>query len=1277
MKKNGKLITLALFTFLMGSVPAFAREMTLSELGEEASKIQKDAGYVYIIGDYAFTSKFNIKTEDIMLASSTIKPENPTDSSKMVINQITRTYNDSYEPTGWAKGTNALGTAELPTKVNVRYIDYHYIKDITKVDTDALVNSAENAVSTELFTVGEVSNGEVAVTIKEGKLKETIEKGMGSGVFPLLAGMLQNKQVQSIDFVYTSGDTEVTLTLDKSTLGTLDPETWLNENCEKIFGKKYEELILAELIGKEFTATLNLAETDETEYVTEKDGTAVAEYKVKFDGKKEEVDTDNIVKEASENTKLNDDIFTTSFDSASHTVTADVKDVSKSIYEGMGSGVIQTLIEVLSKEDVQSIDFVYTSGETKVTLTLDKDKLSELDPEAWLEENCEKIFGKKLEELYTADLIGKSFTAKVNLKSYAEKKSENPEEYTFKFTGKLKEIDTDTLVSNASSSSNLNNDMFTATYTDGKVNVTVVDVSKSIKEGMGSGVLQTLVEVFSNADVQSIDFVYTSDDTEVTLTLDKDKLSELDPEAWLEENCEKIFGKKLEELYTADLIGKSFTAKVNLKSYAEKKDGNKEEYTFSFDGTLKQVKSEELANSIKDEIDDSGVYTVEVTENNIVATAKDSETTIKEGMGSGIIQALVEVLNKDEVQSIDFVYTSGETKVTLTLDKDKLSELNPQQWLEENSQAIFGKEYSEDITNKDLNGKTFKVTVNLKSYAEFSDDSQSTTYDVTIKLDTHKVSFNYNGSTTPSTAKEVVDGSSVEEPTNPTWEGHEFNYWYVEGHEETKYNFDNKVKDDITLYAKWTLLTKTENYILEKSVSGQTVENFESEYNTESNTVNITVTKPSDDISSIALVNDVKGLLEKDEVEKVIITYNGIPREFTDVSSAEDEVIAFLEQVANNTLANISLFSTRSTGLTLKALEGKTIQVKVVIDTDVAKVDDNEELTEIIYNISFDVLTHKVTLNYEDDETEQEILTIDNHDKLTKENPTREGYRFLGWFKEGEEEPFNLQTEITEDLKLTARWIKQYSVTLNYNYSNSPETKATLMDEGSELPTLDNREENGKQYKFMGWYEDISSEDTLTTKVEKEVTLTAKWAEIVTREQLKSLGETQIPKIDNNKIYTVKVDGNNIAVYYTKENANARLGGFTGTGLKGSGVKTAMRDYLKTSETGIKSLTLCAEDKCQDVVYDDVNFEISFTDFSWLSKANDLLDKFGVVINKTLEGTGKTIDTVTNADMKGKSFTVKVNLADGKVFADDLIADDPINNNSYTYTYTVTFNEGA
>ena len=48
-KKYIKIFIFALFSFFMSSVSVFAREMTIDELGEEASKIQSNAGYVFYL----------------------------------------------------------------------------------------------------------------------------------------------------------------------------------------------------------------------------------------------------------------------------------------------------------------------------------------------------------------------------------------------------------------------------------------------------------------------------------------------------------------------------------------------------------------------------------------------------------------------------------------------------------------------------------------------------------------------------------------------------------------------------------------------------------------------------------------------------------------------------------------------------------------------------------------------------------------------------------------------------------------------------------------------------------------------------------------------------------------------------------------------------------------------------------------------------------------------------------------------------------------------------
>ena len=52
---------------------------------------------------------------------------------------------------------------------------------------------------------------------------------------------------------------------------------------------------------------------------------------------------------------------------------------------------------------------------------------------------------------------------------------------------------------------------------------------------------------------------------------------------------------------------------------------------------------------------------------------------------------------------------------------------------------------------------------------------------------------------------EVLKNDKIKKPKNPTRKGYTFVEWQVNG---KKYNFDKKVKDDITLVAKWKKKSK-------------------------------------------------------------------------------------------------------------------------------------------------------------------------------------------------------------------------------------------------------------------------------------------------------------------------------------------------------------------------------------------------------------------------------------------------------------------------------------
>ncbi len=140
--KKYKLFAFTFIIAILSMVTVNAREMTASELGQAAidqyKSSDQDVGYIYVIGEYAFTSQYDIKTEDIMLAAKSIdiKGQDPVKYStgttlteaykKMVINTIRAQVDDDFNISGWEISDAAVGTSNITEnqKINIRFIDY-------------------------------------------------------------------------------------------------------------------------------------------------------------------------------------------------------------------------------------------------------------------------------------------------------------------------------------------------------------------------------------------------------------------------------------------------------------------------------------------------------------------------------------------------------------------------------------------------------------------------------------------------------------------------------------------------------------------------------------------------------------------------------------------------------------------------------------------------------------------------------------------------------------------------------------------------------------------------------------------------------------------------------------------------------------------------------------------------------------------------------------------------------------------------------------------------
>lgn len=101
-----------------------------------------------------------------------------------------------------------------------------------------------------------------------------------------------------------------------------------------------------------------------------------------------------------------------------------------------------------------------------------------------------------------------------------------------------------------------------------------------------------------------------------------------------------------------------------------------------------------------------------------------------------------------------------------------------------------------------------------------------------------------------------------------------------------------------------------------------------------------------------------------------------------------------------------------------------------------------------------------------------EAVKVENGGKVTAPaEPTRTGYRFLGWYVAADSESkFNFDNAITADTTVYARWAVAYTVKFNNNYTGAPAAQEVTVGEGETVkkPATDPTGNTGKV--FGGWF---------------------------------------------------------------------------------------------------------------------------------------------------------------------------------------------------------------
>ncbi len=151
-----------------------------------------------------------------------------------------------------------------------------------------------------------------------------------------------------------------------------------------------------------------------------------------------------------------------------------------------------------------------------------------------------------------------------------------------------------------------------------------------------------------------------------------------------------------------------------------------------------------------------------------------------------------------------------------------------------------------------------------------------------------------------------------------------------------------------------------------------------------------------------------------------------------------------------------------------------------------------------------DPIVVKYKVNYIVEGKIKTTLSVEANSITNKpDNPQKEGYNFVGWFKDlNDETPFNFDTPITSNLNLYAKFSKAETLVSEYTvYFYSDDTvfqqETVLNNSYVDYPLLDPQKEG---YRFVGWFKDLDDKKPFNsnTLITSNLNLYAKYIKLYT-----------------------------------------------------------------------------------------------------------------------------------------------------------------------------------
>lgn len=350
---------------------------------------------------------------------------------------------------------------------------------------------------------------------------------------------------------------------------------------------------------------------------------------------------------------------------------------------------------------------------------------------------------------------------------------------------------------------------------------------------------------------------------------------------------------------------------------------------------------------------------------------------------------------------------------------------------------------------------------------------------------TYTVKFDLNGGDGNIADQKVKEGSTIDRPANPTREGYTFMGWQ---YEDSDWNFLNTVASNMTLTAQWK-----RNEVKKYTVAFDTADGTSIDPQTIRDGGK--VSKPDDPTREgyefkgwtlNGVDYDFTAPVKADLVLTAVWTPVK-PKTYTITFDTDGGTVVPSQTVKDKGTATEPTAPTK-TGYEFKGwlLDGKTYDFTTPVTKDVTLKAKWEKTKVESYTVAFNSA----------EGSEVASQTVEQGKTAVKpDDPTREGYTFLGWY--AGDAAYDWDTPVTGNLILTAHWQKDEqpqpkTYTVTFDTTGGSEIGQQTVDEGEKAIQPANPTREG--YDFQGWLLNGQAYDW-NTPITGDITLTASWTE--------------------------------------------------------------------------------------------------------------------------------------------------------------------------------------